>query len=60
MDVLLLAGYRQDCNHFALRRDTDNELIFLDRQIENLQSLDLNPIVVLRIHHAWSKPKASR
>ena len=47
MDVLLLGGYRPDCNHFALRRENDNEPIHLDKQIHQLQELGLNPIVIL-------------
>lgn len=39
MDVLLLAGYKRDCAQIALKK--------LDQQILNLQSIGLNPVVIL-------------
>lgn len=52
MDVLILAGYRQDLHSVLLKRPTSNSPLFLDQQIKATQALGLNPIVVLSGNHA--------
>lgn len=52
MDVLILAGYREDLHLTLLKKTSADSPIFLDRQIESARSLGLNPIIILSGSHA--------
>lgn len=52
MDVLILAGYRQNLHSILLRRTSSDAPLFLDQQITAAQALGLHPIVVLSGGHA--------
>lgn len=51
MDVLILAGYRNDSYETLLKRERLDSPILLDLQIQRVRSLGLNPIVVLSGPH---------